>query len=361
MPRSTIKLTGRRLIFDPGTKEIGPDLWTLYREMLRSRLFEEAVAALWHEGLISGEMHLGVGEEAVAAGVVAHLRDGDAMALDHRGTPPLLMRGVDPVLLLREFLGRRDGLCGGLGGHMHLFSPRHLSASSGIVGASGPAAAGFGLACRLLRPGSVSVAFFGEGAMNQGMLMESLNLAVVWKLPVVFVCKDNNWAITTPSSTVTGGSLIDRARSFGLPAAEADGGDAEAVWVEARAAVERGRKGGGPAFLLAKCAHPEGHFLGDRLLRVARRPVKEMPGMAGPLLKCLFKGEGASFAERTAGLKELARLIARAAKEHHLGRGDPLERARKKLTGEPDRLRGLEDEIEREIGSVVEAASRGPA
>ncbi len=188
------------------------DLWALYPLMLRSRLFEEAIAKLWHEGLISGEMHLGTGEEAIIAGVVSQLRDGDAMALDHRGTAALLMRGLDPVPIIRELLGRPDGLCGGMGGHMHLFSKEHLAASSGIVGAAGPAAAGFGLAANHLRPGSVSVAFFGDGAMNQGMLMESMNLAAAWKLPVLFVCKDDGWAITTKSGEMTGGDLNERAR-----------------------------------------------------------------------------------------------------------------------------------------------------
>ena len=141
-----------------------PDQWSLYSLMLKSRLLEEAVVKLWHDGLISGEMHLGTGEEAVNAGVVAHLREGDAMALDHRGTAALMMRGVDPVLILREMLGRPDGLCGGKGGHMHLFSKEHLAASSGIVGASGPTASGFALSAQYLRPGAVAVAFFGEGA-----------------------------------------------------------------------------------------------------------------------------------------------------------------------------------------------------
>ncbi len=133
-----------------------PDLWTFYQPMYRSRRFEEAVADLWRQGHISGEMHLGMGEEAVAAGIVAHLQDGDALALDHRGTPPLVMRGVDPVALLREMLGHPDGLCGGRGGHMHLFSPEHLAVSSGIVGAAGPGAVGFALAAQHLRPGSTS-------------------------------------------------------------------------------------------------------------------------------------------------------------------------------------------------------------
>src|SRR5512135_1847298 len=149
-----------------------PDLWLLYELMLRSRLFELAVKSLWDEGAISGEMHLGLGEEAIVAGVVALLEPRDALALDHRGTAALVMAGVDRRLLLREFLGRPDGLCGGRGGHMHLFARQPLAASSGIVGASGPAAAGFGLAARRQRPGSLAVAFFGEGALNQGMLLE---------------------------------------------------------------------------------------------------------------------------------------------------------------------------------------------
>ena len=238
-----------------------PDLWSLYRQMLRSRRFEEFVKDLWEKGKISGEMHLGIGEEAIAAGVVDHLQEGDAMALDHRGTPPLVARGVDLVLLLREFLGRGNGLCSGMGGHMHLFSPEHLAASSGIVGSSGPVAAGFALAAQSLRPENLAVAFFGEGAMNQGMLVEALNLAVAWKLPVLFVCKDNQWAITTPSHSVTGGNLIDRAKAFGMPAMEIDGTDVEAVWNAAGQGADRARNGNGPTFLLAHCPRLEGHFL----------------------------------------------------------------------------------------------------
>lgn len=238
-----------------------PDLWSLYRQMLRSRRFEEFVKDLWEKGEISGEMHLGIGEEAIAAGVVDHLQEGDAMALDHRGSPPLVARGVDLVVLLREFLGSEDGLCCGMGGHMHLFSPEHLAASSGIVGSSGPVAAGFALAAQCLRPENLAVAFFGEGAMNQGMLMETLNLAVAWKLPMLFVCKDNQWAITTLSHSVTGGNLIDRAKAFGMPAMEIDGTDVEAVWNAAGQGADRARNGNGPTFLLAHCPRLEGHFL----------------------------------------------------------------------------------------------------
>ena len=227
-------------------------------------------------------------------GVVAQLADGDSMALDHRGTAALLVRGVDPVAILRELLGRPDGLCGGKGGHMHLFSPDHLAASSGIVGAAGPCAAGFALAAQHLRPGAVTVAFFGEGAMNQGMLMESLNLASVWSLPVVFVCKDDGWSITTESGQLTGGDLEERSRGLGVPAVAVDGRDAGAVWEAAVVAIQRARSGQGPTFLRARCVHFEGHFLGYQLLRLVRQPLKEMPGVTAPLARSLLRPGGAA-------------------------------------------------------------------
>ncbi|RME47769.1 MAG: thiamine pyrophosphate-dependent dehydrogenase E1 component subunit alpha [Chloroflexi bacterium] len=332
-----------------------PDLWSLYRQMYRSRLFEKAVKQLWEQGLISGEMHLGMGEEAVVAGIVDQLQDGDAMALDHRGTPPLLMRGVDPVLLLREFLGHSDGLCSGMGGHMHLFSREHLAASSGIVGASGPAAAGFALAAQYLRPGSIAVAFFGEGAINQGMLMEAFNLAVVWQLPVLFVCKDDEWAITTRSKTVTGGSLAGRARSFGMEAEEIDGTDVMAVWHAARGAIERARNGYGPTFIHAQCVHIEGHFLGDPLFRISREPMKEMREVAGPLLRSLAEREGAPLRERLSNLKMVA-SIGQTVKERLASVPDPIDRTRTELWTEKDRLRALEAEVEQEIEQVVKRA-----
>jgi TPP-dependent pyruvate/acetoin dehydrogenase alpha subunit len=337
-----------------------PDLWPLYRQMLCSRLFEAAVAQLWHQGLISGEMHLGTGEEGIVAGVVDHLRDGDAMALDHRGTAALLMRGVDPVRLLREFLGRPDGLCAGMGGHMHLFSRQHLAASTGIVGASGPAVAGFALAAQYLRPGSVAVAFFGEGAANQGMLLESLNLAAVWKLPVLFVCKDNGWSLTTRSATTTGGRLTERARAFGLGAAYADGTDVTNVWQAAGQAIQRARDSQGASFLHARCTHLEAHFLDEQLLRVARRPVSGLLPLIGPMSRSLLQLKGAPLRQRFRGLGIILKLIAQSRRDHHTAPEDPLERARRRLASDPDRLRTLEDEIEGEITQVVQTALAAP-
>ena len=334
-----------------------PDLWSLYRQMLRSRRFEEVVKDLWERGEISGEMHLGIGEEAVAVGVVARVKTGDALVLDHRGTPPLVARGVDLVLLLREFLGRGDGLCCGMGGHIHLFSPEHYAASSGIIGASGPMAAGFGLAAQYRRAENVAVAFFGEGAMNQGMLMESLNLAVVWRLPVLFVCKDNKWAMTSHSNSVMGGSLIDRARSFGMPTLEVDGSDVVAVWRSAGEALERARNGDGPTFLLAHCSRLEGHLLGDPLLRIARNPIEEMKKLTRPLLAFFSATKGASLGERIASMGTVSSMIGRLAIDQHWNCRDPIHRIQKKLR-RTDEVRFIEigKEVDQEIQQAVETA-----
>lgn len=332
------------------------DLWSLYRQMLRSRLVEAEVIRLWEQGLISGEMHLGIGEEGVAAAVVSRMRDGDAMALDHRGTPALVMRGIDLVPLFKELLGRPDGLCAGRGGHMHLFSRELLAASSGIVGASGPAAAGFALAAKRLRPGCLSVAFFGEGAMNAGMLMESLNLAAVWKLPVLFVCKDNQLSITTLSSAMSAGSVAGRVASFGIPVMEADGADVEALCRAVDGVIDRIRGGGGPAFLLARCVRPQGHFLGDQLARTAKRPVREMARIAGPLIASALRVKGAAAKERASSAASILSLVRKAGALMSNATADPVARTRRLLAGGAARLRLLEAEARAEVESAAQIA-----
>ena len=333
-----------------------PDLWFLYSLMYRSRTFEEAVRQIWKDGKISGEMHLGLGEEAIVAGIVSQLIEGDAMALDHRGTAPMLMRGVDPLALLREFMGNLDGLCGGQGGHMHLFAPDKLAASSGIVGAAGPAAAGFGLAAQMLRPGTVSIAFFGEGATSAGMLMESMNLAVVWKLPVVFVCKDNDWAISTPTDAAVGGNLLERARAFGLKAFEVDGADVLSVSAVAEAALLHARSGHGPAFIWVHCVHLEGHFLGDGFLDMVRRPVYSFHKRIWPMVKGFFRRGGAPWGERLAAMRQILGQVVAAQDQTSRGK-DPLVRTRQALAQEDaTRLVELEVSIQREIQQVVAMA-----
>lgn len=333
-----------------------PDLWSLYGLMYKSRAFEEAVRQIWKDGKISGEMHLGMGEEAIAAGIVSQLTEGDAMALDHRGTPPMLMRGVDAVSLLREFMGQPDGLCRGMGGHMHLFAPEKLITSSGIVGAAGPAAAGFALAGQMLRPETVSVAFFGEGATSAGMLMESMNLAVIWKLPVLFVCKDNDWAISTQAGAAVGGNLSARAQAFGMKAIEVDGADVLAVYSAVEDALGHARAGKGPVFLWAHCLHLEGHFLGDGLLDMLRRPVYSFRKRIWPLLKGFFHGHGAPWGERFKSMQQVLAMVF-SAQGQTSSLGDPLVRTRQLLAGkDARRLSGLESDIKNDIQRIVMSA-----
>ncbi len=324
-----------------------PDIGKLYQQMLRARLFEEVLQELWEDGLISGEMHLGTGEEGVIVGVLDHLTDGDSILLDHRPTPALVARGVDLKSMLLEMLGSELGLCAGQGGHMHMFSREHLAASSGIVGAAGPMAAGFALAAQYLRPGRVAVAFFGEGAMNQGMLMESLNLAVAWNLPVVFVCKDNNWEITTRAGWVTGGSIAKRARSFGLRVERVQGTDVTAVWKAAGRAIAHARCGR-PAFLYARCPHHEGHFLGDPMLLVLRKPVQQLAQIMPGLVRSYLRRPGASLVARTRSLGNIMKALGIMGTGHWLTDQDPLCLASRRLDGD------LRDRIEREVQEEME-------
>ena len=336
---------------------MSPDLWYLYALMLKCRLFEEGTVKLWKDGLISGELHLGTGEEAIITGVVSQLTEDDAMALDHRGSAPMLLRGVDPVLLLREMLGRPDGLCAGQGGHMHLFSKEHLMASSGIVGASGPTAAGFGLAAQTLRPGSVAVAFFGEGSVNQGMMMESMNLAANWNLPVLFVCKDDGWSITTESSEMTGGTVTERAHALGLKTYDVDGMNVLDVWNTVHQALDSIRNGKRPVFLRSTCIHLEGHFLGYQMLRAIRNPLHEMPPIAGPLISSFFRPGGAEIGERLAGMKIILGGILDTWRDPRRDESnDPIVRTRKQLSSEPERLESLETALREEIDALVAIA-----
>ena len=279
------------------------------------------------------------------------------MALDHRGTPPLIMRGVDPIALLREFLGKSNGICSGMGGHMHLFSKDHLAASSGIVGAAGPTAAGFGLAAQYLRPGTVCVAFFGEGSMNQGMLLELMNLASDWNLPILFVCKNDQWAITTSTETQQESILIERARSLGLTTFEADGRDVLQVWETANHAIKYARSGLGPTFLHANCVHLEGHFLGYQMLRVVRNPLKEIPSIAIPLTRSLLQPRGAKLSERLAGLKMvLAATLETLRDPRNDPSNDPVKKTRTQLSSDSKKLEQLEATIQLEIEAILEAS-----
>ncbi len=332
------------------------DLLGLYKSLYTARAFELAQAQLWHQGLISGELHLGTGEEAIAAGVVAHINPGDGVAIDHRSTPVLSLLGVDMTLMIKEMLGREDGLCRGRGGHMHLFSLEHLAASSGIVGAAPPLAAGFALAAKRLRPGRVGIAFFGDGAANQGIVMEAQNLAVAWSLPLIFICKDNSWAITTKSAAVTGGDLVRRAESFGLSAHQADGLDVMAVWKTAGRAFDDARRGKGAQFLLLACTRLDGHLLGDPLLRVARRPVKEGFEEFRKIAAGVFSRSGGGIGDRAAGVAAMLKTLKAARRDLYDSRDDPVARCRAALKKREGEVVRAEDEIDKLVNQAVENA-----
>jgi pyruvate dehydrogenase E1 component alpha subunit len=190
--------------------------------------------------------------------------------------------------------------------------------------------------------------------MNQGMMMESFNLSVVWNLPVLFVCKNDGWAITTVSPSVTGGDILERAKSFGMPAAKVNGSDVAEMWDAASAAFGRMRKKPGPFFIHASCIHPEGHFLGDPLLRIQKNPVGEIRKLAGPMIRSAVSKKGASIAGRTGGLGRVGALIGKTAVDRSFHRKDPVKAVRKRLDSDRNRLESLEGRV---IGEVEAAAA----
>ena len=328
------------------------ELISLYEVMARIRAIETVQNGWWAEGLISGEMHSGVGEEGIVAGISAHLGSGDAVACDHRPTGPFVAAGLDPSLLLLELLGHEDGLNHGWAGHMHLMAPDRLHLADGIVGSAGPAACGFALSGEHLRPGSVAVAYFGEGALNQGMLMESFNLAKVWALPVLFVCKDNRWSITTRSESVTAGSPLDRAGAFGLRCAEVSGSNVLEVSRAVSRLLDRMRRDREPAFLHARCLRPDGHFLDDPMLRVVHSPLAQARELGVPLADAARRPGAAGTLHQLKVAAGLGRRMATAATGHaRQRRWDPLRRARRRLGDEV--AGGIDERVNAEITEVA--------
>ncbi|MEM7343329.1 MAG: thiamine pyrophosphate-dependent dehydrogenase E1 component subunit alpha [Chloroflexota bacterium] len=249
-------------------------LLNLYREIVLVRTFEERVGAMYFEdklpafdiaaGAIPGEMHLYSGQEAVAAGVCAHLRADDPVTSTHRPHGHLIGKGVDLNAMMAEIFGKKTGLCQGKGGHMHLFDPATHFGCGGIVGGGIPHAVGAALAIKKRKEDRVAVSFFGEGAANIGAFHESLNLAAVWNLPVVFVVEDNLYAISVPKEASTSvRSNAERGAAYGIPAVQVDGQNAVAVYEAAQEAVARARRGEGPTLIEAICYRFRGHFEGD--------------------------------------------------------------------------------------------------
>ncbi|MHB1125165.1 MAG: thiamine pyrophosphate-dependent dehydrogenase E1 component subunit alpha [Ramlibacter sp.] len=255
-------------------------LW-MYETMLVIRRYEETLAQVYLEGKlppdiqkglafdiasgpVPGEMHLAAGQEPVAVGVCAHLTDADTVVGTHRPHHFAIAKGVPLDRMTAEIFGKVTGLGRGKGGHMHLFDPQRRFSCSGIVGASLPPACGAALAARKLGTQAVAVAFFGEGAANQGSFHESLNLAALWKLPAVFVCEDNSWAISVAKDQATAvASNATRAAAYGIEGIAVPRNDAIAVYEAAGSAVQRARDGGGPTLIEVKTDRYMGHFQGD--------------------------------------------------------------------------------------------------
>ncbi|MGI9145481.1 MAG: thiamine pyrophosphate-dependent dehydrogenase E1 component subunit alpha [Chloroflexota bacterium] len=238
----------------------------LYREMLIIRLTEEQLARAHQQGLVHGACHTYVGEEAIAVAVCAHLSQADAVFSTHRGHGHALAKGVPPRELMAELLGRVTGVSHGRGGSMHVFAPEvGMLGTSGIVGPSILMAAGVAYAFRLAKSERVSVAFFGDGASNNGAFHEGLNMAAIWKLPAVFVCENNMYATEVPFASVAGNSDVSaRGPGYGMPTLAVDGNDVLAVHAAADGAVRRARSGGGPTLLACTTYRTRAHSEGMR-------------------------------------------------------------------------------------------------
>ncbi|GEL19505.1 thiamine pyrophosphate-dependent dehydrogenase E1 component subunit alpha [Pseudonocardia asaccharolytica] len=251
------------------TQELGPDaLLTAYRTMRTVREFEERVHKEFAGGDIPGFVHLYAGEEASAAGVCMHLDDRDAIASTHRGHGHCIAKGVDVGGMMAEIYGKATGSCKGKGGSMHIADlSKGMLGANGIVGGGPPLICGRALAAKQQGSGGVAVAFFGDGASNQGTTLESLNLASIWNLPAIFVAENNGYAETTSSTwSVATDDIADRAAAFGMPGVIVDGFDFFAVHEAAGEAVARAREGGGPTLIEVKFTRYFGHFEGDQQL-----------------------------------------------------------------------------------------------
>lgn len=232
----------------------------MYRAMSLIRAIEEQLADDFHRGDLPGPVHLCVGQEAVAVGVCAHLSDADWIASTHRGHGHFIAKGGEPRSLVAEVYGRETGICRGRGGSMHVADfGRGIIGANGIVGGGIGLAAGAALAAQLDGNGAVSVAFFGDGGANQGVLSEALNIAALWKLPLVLVCENNGFSEFSPTATVTAGSIADRALPYGVAAEAFDGNDLLTVWRAAANALDRARRGDGPTLLEARTYRLRGH------------------------------------------------------------------------------------------------------
>jgi TPP-dependent pyruvate/acetoin dehydrogenase alpha subunit len=293
---------------------------TLYRTVRLIRRFEELVVEFVNSNEIAGVTHEYIGEEAIAAGVCAALREDDYITSTHRGHGHVLAKGADAGLMMAELFGRTTGLNRGRGGSMHIADVSlGVLGANGIVAAGAPFAAGAAWSSREQGFDRVAVAFFGDGGINQGVLHETMNLAAIWKLGVIFVCENNRYALTLPAERATAGAIHERVAAYGIPSQVVDGMDASAVYEATAEAVERARAGGGPSFLLCEAYRFSGHHTAEGTMGLTYRTDEE-----------------------------IERWRAR----------DPVELAGARL--DPERRAEIDAEVEERLAAAVDVASTGP-
>ena len=300
----------------------------MYRTMILIRHFEETTVAYFKQGHVIGNMHMYVGEEAVATGVCQALEREDYIASTHRCDGHLIAKGADINLMMAELMGKEQGNCAGRAGKMHQTAPEvgFLSAN-GNVGASETLATGHALHCALHAPGRVSVAFFGDGGGNQGAFHEAMNLAALWKLPVIFVCENNHYAISTAVETSTAmGTFYQRAAGYGVPGVLVNGNDVIEVYHAAKTAVDRARRGEGPTLIECDTYRLRGHHEGDEQTYRNRADVEKVKESNDCLknMKALLTQQHAWTEEEDAALYQSVEQQVEAAVQFGLN-GTPMK------------------------------------
>lgn len=316
-----------------GSDEARRLLW----QMVRIRRFEEKCAELYSAGRIRGFLHLYIGEEAVASGAMRALRPEDAVLATYREHGHALARGIPATALMAEMFGKYEGCSHGRGGSMHIFDARtRFYGGNAIVGGGLPLATGFGLADRMRRRSRVTACFFGEGAVAEGEFHEALNLASLWKLPVLFLCENNLYAMGTalPRSEANT-DLCEKARSYGMPAHPVDGMDVEAVMTATRRAVSEVRAGGGPQFLEYRTYRFRAHSMFDPELYRDKQEVeqwKKRCPIAGYVAR--LKADGMLDSGQLAALEDrVAEEIAAAVAYAEAGSWEPVEQLTRDVCG----------------------------
>jgi pyruvate dehydrogenase E1 component alpha subunit len=296
----------------PPEKTAGPDpklLLKLYRDMMLIRRFEERAGQLYGMGLIGGFCHLYIGQEAVVTGMMSVGTDGDSIIASYRCHGHMLACGMEPEGVMAELTGRAAGYSKGKGGSMHMFSQeKHFYGGHGIVGAQVPIATGLGFAHKHKKDGLVAICYLGDGAVNQGQVYESLNMAALWKLPVLYVIENNKYAMGTSQARASAGALHDRGEGYGIPGEAVDGMDVLAVREAATKALDYVRSGNGPMILEMMTYRYRGHSMSDPAKYRTRDEVDEMRKGHDPIdhLGALIVESGVATQEE---LKEIDREI----------------------------------------------------